>query len=396
MRRILVVTYIPTPPPNSGAAVRILSMVELLKRFDCEMHFLFICRNTEPIPTIDGALKEFWKDKLHIVTPASRKLAKFSERPLLRLWQSLCWRWFHWFRGGRLPVDTWYEPTVGITALELHRKYSFDTILLEFIDFSKLLLLFGPEVHKVIDSHDAQSLLTDRCLRQGRSDLLYLPMSARQERKGINRADTVIAIQDEEKNYFQQLTNKPVFQVGHILSTVCRYHYPSTSSILFIAGKSRVTTQAVNWILDHVFTCVRREIPDAVFTIAGRVGGDFQSNPDQGVSIIGEVEEVEPLYRSHSVVINPVQFGGGLAIKSIEALAVGRPLVTTRAGARGLSAAIGRGLFVADEPKEFASALVGLLRNRSSWEAASAAAVKFAEEYNAAQIASLKKAFRLD
>lgn len=59
--------------------------------------------------------------------------------------------------------------------------------------------------------------------------------------------------------------------------------------------------------------------------------------------------------------INPVQMGAGLKIKSVEAMANGLPLVTTTHSATGLMKAKGKGFLIANEAENFAFALNRLM-----------------------------------
>ena len=55
-----------------------------------------------------------------------------------------------------------------------------------------------------------------------------------------------------------------------------------------------------------------------------------------GVALHVNVATVEPFYRDSDAVICPVTFGGGTRIKLLEAMAYGRPIVSTVLGAEGL------------------------------------------------------------
>lgn len=54
------------------------------------------------------------------------------------------------------------------------------------------------------------------------------------------------------------------------------------------------------------------------------------------VHVTGGVPEVEPYYAEADVVVVPIRYGGGTRIKILEALALGRPVVSTTIGAEGL------------------------------------------------------------
>ena len=80
-----------------------------------------------------------------------------------------------------------------------------------------------------------------------------------------------------------------------------------------------------------------------------------------GVELIGPVEDLEPWYRDAHVVIAPLRAGAGPYLNALEALAMGRPLVTSTIGAEGLSLEHGVHAMLADDPAPFATATLRLL-----------------------------------
>jgi glycosyltransferase involved in cell wall biosynthesis len=73
--------------------------------------------------------------------------------------------------------------------------------------------------------------------------------------------------------------------------------------------------------------------------IAGGVCDRIRDLAGDGIEIIGRVERLEDFYKSVDLVINPMMFGTGLKIKTVEALSFGAPLVSTRAGMSGITEA---------------------------------------------------------
>jgi polysaccharide biosynthesis protein PslH len=78
------------------------------------------------------------------------------------------------------------------------------------------------------------------------------------------------------------------------------------------------------------------------------------------VILHGRVPSVAPFYVDAHAVIVPVLYGSGTRLKVIEAMAFRRPIVSTTAGAEGLPVNAGDEFFQADEPDEFAAALLEL------------------------------------
>lgn len=79
------------------------------------------------------------------------------------------------------------------------------------------------------------------------------------------------------------------------------------------------------------------------------------------VTVTGGVERVEPYYQDADVVIVPIRYGGGTRIKILEALALGRAVVSTTIGAEGLDLRPGEDILIADSPDDFAAACLRLI-----------------------------------
>jgi polysaccharide biosynthesis protein PslH len=66
-----------------------------------------------------------------------------------------------------------------------------------------------------------------------------------------------------------------------------------------------------------------------------------------------------------AVVVVPLRVGGGTRLKIVEAMAMGKAIVSTTLGAEGIDAVPGRDMLIADEPETFAASVVGLLHDPS-------------------------------
>jgi glycosyltransferase involved in cell wall biosynthesis len=130
-----------------------------------------------------------------------------------------------------------------------------------------------------------------------------------------------------------------------------------------------------------ILPLVRREVPDARLLIVGhsppeavrRLAGD-------GVVVTGAVADVLPYYQQARVCVVPLRAGAGTRLKILEAMALGRPVVSTAVGCEGLEVTDGDHLHVADEPVAFARRVVRLLRARPLREALAARARRLVEE----------------
>ena len=120
--------------------------------------------------------------------------------------------------------------------------------------------------------------------------------------------------------------------------------------------------QGVQWLKDEVWPNVRRALPDARLDLAGRhMPDNWTSDSDLGIEVLGEVADAAATYDSPYVVVVPLHAGSGMRIKLAEALAAGRPIVTTSKGMEGMDLTSGQEVIVADTEDAMAEALTHLL-----------------------------------
>jgi polysaccharide biosynthesis protein PslH len=109
---------------------------------------------------------------------------------------------------------------------------------------------------------------------------------------------------------------------------------------------------------------IRRQQPDVELWFVGRdPAPEVQRLASDTVHVTGWVESVEPFYRRSRVCIVPLRAGGGTRLKILEAMALGRPVVSTAKGCEGISVIDGEHLFIADTPEEFADKTLHLLED---------------------------------
>lgn len=120
--------------------------------------------------------------------------------------------------------------------------------------------------------------------------------------------------------------------------------------------------QAVLWFVDKVWPVVRQQIPDAQLVIQGRDPAPTIRRLDgkDGIWVTGTVPDVGVLIRSAQVCINPMLAAGGMQNKLIEYMACRKAVVASSVANEGIRAP-SDAVLIADDPADFAEAVVGLL-----------------------------------
>ncbi|MDQ6696796.1 MAG: glycosyltransferase family 4 protein [Actinomycetota bacterium] len=220
---------------------------------------------------------------------------------------------------------------------------------------------------RVIDLHNIESGLL---ASQGRSRRPPAAAAMRveaallglHERRARHRFDVVTVVSDEDAAHLPG-------QGGEILvcpngvNPTARLAPSEAPVVVFVAllGWAPNADAAV-WLARDIWPLVRRRVPAATLRLVGRdPGAEVRRLEQPGVHVTGSVADVTPHLHDARVAVAPLRAGGGTRLKILEALAVGRPVVSTTLGAEGLGDLVGDGLVLADGAAGFADALVDLL-----------------------------------
>ncbi len=133
--------------------------------------------------------------------------------------------------------------------------------------------------------------------------------------------------------------------------------------------------EGLRWFLDRVAPLVP---PDIRVSIAG-AGANGLAARHPEVAFPGRVPDAQAFLRSARVVAVPSVAGGGVQVKTLDAVASGRPVVATTHAARGIDP-LPASLTVADDPEQFAGALMAAAADDEGRVHAAAAAIKWSRD----------------
>ena len=124
---------------------------------------------------------------------------------------------------------------------------------------------------------------------------------------------------------------------------------------------------AVAFFADEVLPQIQEKVPDVQFSI---VGGNPSALVERlaerkDVVVTGRVPEIKPYFAEATVFVVPLRIGSGTRLKILEALAMGKAIVSTTVGAEGLGLKDGEEIFIADAPIAFSDAVTRLLTDPS-------------------------------
>jgi len=136
------------------------------------------------------------------------------------------------------------------------------------------------------------------------------------------------------------------------------------SLLFFGAGNYHPNTDGLLFFFREILPRLRARYPGITLRILGPlIPPEIEAHAGDGVEVTGLVEDIRPYLERAAVIIAPLRIGGGTRFKILEAMAMGKAVVSTAVGAEGIDVRNGSDIMLADRPEEFASQVGRLLED---------------------------------
>lgn len=355
--RILLVLHASPFPPELGPARRHYHVLrELMKRHEVSvLSFGSVAQCQAFMKHFDGICRDaaFVDNGRHPATEA-----------LLRIWYTMT---------GRSELRHILHRSMQRAMDRLAAQPAFDVVLCSFPLFGHYRLPRGSVL--VSDAHNVEHDVLERMWRQ--TDCLWRRIyyfaqarcTRRDEIATASRFDALLLTSGRDLELFRR--HLPAQRFFVIPNGIEFPHYTplpeaaEPNTLLFTGLMSYYPNEhAVLWFLDEVFPRIRAQIPDARLLVVGaRPSRAMRARALADVIVTGYVPDVRPYFARAQAVVIPLRIGGGTRVKALEAMALGRPIVSTTLGCEGLDVTHETTALLADTACSFEDAVVRVLRD---------------------------------
>lgn len=247
----------------------------------------------------------------------------------------------------------------------------FDSIIIEYIHNTNFIDYIVHDCQLILDIHDIASERSAEFVKFGHAGHV-MDIGRGAEMEILDIYDHILVLCENDLRLLSSY-------LGEGKPVLCSYAPELTPlalrdqvrNISFVGSGYLPNRDAIQQFITYCWPVLQKRY-DISLQIYGNVCKFLEYPLPEGVCPMGYVENIESVYAAADIIINPVRFGAGLKIKTMEALAYGLPLVVTPHGARGLEGFANEAFMVAQSNDSFVGILSGLITDPGARKALSA------------------------
>jgi GT2 family glycosyltransferase/glycosyltransferase involved in cell wall biosynthesis len=261
-----------------------------------------------------------------------------------------------------------------------------DAVVLSRCDFARKHIadvrLHAPRSCIIFDTVDLHYLREDSEARLTRDPEMRRKAQEKQrlEDELIDRADETWVVSPVEQQLLQQKwPAKSIQLVSNIVDIRgSKAPFALRRDYLFIGGfQHRPNIDAVLFFVQKIYPLVSGNLRDAKFYIIGdKPPPEIAELATERIIVAGLQRDARPFFDSVKLSVAPLRFGAGVKGKINQSMALGVPVVATSLAADGMGFTDHEDILLADEPEDFARALIELYESEEVWNRLSENGIK--------------------
>lgn len=363
--KILVITTKSPYPLNEGRALRTYNLIREMARHH-ELHLISFVQDALDVNGIDH-MRTICKEVTAIPLYLGWRKVKLAADLLREL-----------VSPEPVAILKYQDRAMAAAIRQAMQAHAYDLVHLDMLHLATYLPVIG-KTPTLLMEHNVETQIIQRRADTERSTpkRWYLQRQARKlrdfETRACRAASKVVAVSDNDVAQLEQLTGRrDIVCVPNGVDT--DFFTPPNNvagsgtqprSLVYVGGFTWYPNQdAIEYFCNEIFPAIRREAPDVVLRVIGRYRENAVTAALQaqgGVELCGLVDDIRPFVHDACAYIVPLRIGGGTRLKILDALAMGKAIVSTSIGCEGIAVTPGRDILVEDEPAAFAQAVLSLL-----------------------------------
>jgi sugar transferase (PEP-CTERM/EpsH1 system associated) len=141
------------------------------------------------------------------------------------------------------------------------------------------------------------------------------------------------------------------------------------NSVLWLGHMDVHTNKdAVLYFWREIFPLLEKQYPEVRMTFVGSAPPKEiadAANKNGNIKVTGFVDDVRPYMDEAAVMVVPLRIGSGTRLKILDAMAMGKAIVSTSVGCEGLQVSDNENILISDTPKDFVQKVIKLLQDDS-------------------------------
>lgn len=356
--KVLQLCNKPPMPAVDGGCLAMLHLGNGLREQGVDLKIVSICTKKHPF-------RKQQVDKEYIERTKSEFIYVDTDINLVDAFSSLITK-------DSYNVSRFFSPDLDQRLEEILSKEKFDVIILESIFVAPYIgtIRRHSKAKLILRAHNIEYKIWRRLGKQSenKAKRIYYKHLAKRlksfELDAFNQVDGIATISSLDEKNLRKKTDTPIINIPFGIN-LDEYKYAwSNSSDCFHLGSLdwKPNLEGVSWFIDEVFSRVNDD--SLTFYLAGREIPNWINNcKDERIKIVGEVDSAKSFISEQGIMIVPLLSGGGMRVKIIEGLALGKVVITTSIGIEGIDAKHGKNILIADSAKDFAQQLIEISKD---------------------------------
>lgn len=280
------------------------------------------------------------------------------------------------FSSNSYITERFNSKNVKTKLVQLLETNDFDIVQLEGLflgDYIKYIRKYS-SAKIVLRAHNVEHQIWERLaenqkgLKKWYLKKIMIPRLKNFEVRVSNQVDLIVPISKLDEIYFKNVSTKPCYTLPAAYEIIEEIKpLPGVFSVGFIGGLDWLpNSEGVKWFLKNVWRTFSNTQNEVSFNLAGRnFPKRYYNLNDQKLYIFGEVGDAQEFTNQNSIMIAPILSGSGMRIKIIEAMALGRTVISTTIGAEGIDYTDKVNIFIANTAEEWIATLDYLFQNQN-------------------------------